>query len=273
MDNEELKKFIEEIEKNKSSRVDEKIAEKKSKMWDKLPPTSLPSGELVINTSLEGYPQIVFSIPEKSTDVVDESKQFGIRKSDTQWEIYSVSSGEVIKQSRSYSKFFDGSDWDPGESEISSDVFSISKKIPVTIHEKIDGTIISAKDISYKYPQIFKVEWNYRSVGDPRGGKSYLQVSLSFTIRKDVTLVQSSYSIDGSGFSPTLPIEVGSNENGIIYNWSSTSLDYIRIGSVVSFFIITTKSPEGSLGSSGSSGSSGIGGTNNLESRLTYTIQ
>jgi hypothetical protein len=269
MDNEELKKFIEEI-KNDKKRIDEKIAEKKSRMWDKLPPTSLPSGELVINTSLEGYPQIVFSIPEKSTDVVDESKQFGIRKSDTQWEIYSVSSGEVIKQSRSYSKFFDGSDWDPGESEISSDVFSISKKIPIRLHEKIDGRVKTIKDINYKYPQIFNIEWNYRSVGDSRGGKSYLQVSLSFTIRLDVKLLQSSYSIDGSESNLTESTMSGEDRNGITYNWNSTQLDSIRIGSTVSFSIITTRDVKES---SGSSGSSGIGGTNNLVTSLDYTVQ
>jgi|LakMenEpi03Aug12_release.lakeMendotaPanAssembly.Ray.scaffolds.fasta_scaffold323187_2 hypothetical protein len=248
-------------------RIESRISEIKSKMWDKLPPTSLPSGELIFDSSLESNPQIFFTVPVKSTDVTDESGQFGIRKSDTKWEIYSVSSGEVIKESRSYAKFFDGSDWDPGTSELGGNIFTSSKQIPVTIHENIDGTVRSIKDIRYKYPQIFRVEWNYRSVSDPRGGKSYLQVSLSFTIRKDVTLVQSSYSIDGSAFSDALPIELGSDESGITYNWRSTSLNSIRIGSTVSFSIITTRDSEGS------SGSSGIGGTNNLESILSYTIQ
>jgi hypothetical protein len=267
MDNEELKKFIEEIEQNKSSRVDEKIAEKKSKMWDKLPPTSLPSGELIIESSLESNPQIIFKVPSKSTDVTDESGQFGIRKSDTKWEIYSVSSGEVIKESRSYSKFFNGSDWDPGTSELGGNIFTSSKQIPVTIHEKKDGTTRSIEDINHKYTQIFNVEWSNRTVVDPRGGKTYLQVNLSFSIRSDVKLLQSSYSINGSGSNITETRMIEEDKNGITYNWSSTQSDQIQMGSVVKFSIITTRDANVSLGSSG------IGGTNNLVTSLDYTVQ
>ena len=251
-------------------RIESRISEIKSKMWDKLPPTSLPSGELIIESSLESNPQIIFKIPSKSTDATDESGQFGIRKSDTSWQIYSVDSGEVIKESRIYSKFFDGSDWDPGTSELGGNIFTSSKRIPVNIHEKIDGTIVSAKDIGYKYPQIFEVEWNHRIVeGDTGGGRSkpYLQVSLVFTIRKDVSLVQSLYSINGAQRVPALVREIGAEKKGILYEWSTTSRDILGLGYTVEFSIITTKDREGV------SGSSGIGGTNNIESILSYTIQ
>ena len=119
-------------------RIIRKISEIKYKMWDKLPPTSLPSGELVINTSLESNPSIIFYIPEKSREIEDENGEFGIRKSDTRWEIYSVSTGEVIKESRSYSKFFDGNDWDPGTSELSGSTFTASKTTEPAIDKALE---------------------------------------------------------------------------------------------------------------------------------------
>lgn len=132
------------MEAQDQTRIESRIAELKYKMWDKLPPTYLPFGELIINTSIESSPTITFTIPARSTDVEDEKGEFGIRKKDTSededknpglvattWQIYSVSNGEVIKQSTSYSKFFDGSDWDPGTSElggIERNIFTASKQ-------------------------------------------------------------------------------------------------------------------------------------------------
>lgn len=289
MDNEELKKFIEELEKNKSSRVDEKIAEKKSKMWDKLPPTSLPSGELVINTSLEGYPEIVFSIPEKSRDVEDENGEFGIRKTETKWEIYAVSTGEVIKEASSYNKFFDGNDWDPGESEISSNVFSISKEIPIKMHEKIDGTVKSVKDLSYKYPQISKIQWQQFETMK----KDHFQVILDFTIREDVNLIAWSFSIDGSEYKAIQGIQPTKNKIGLEYRWDSEKFESLKSGSILSISIRTNKPKlkedlqdseeavlvEGEVAEGGAkepgglSGSSVLGGRDQIETILTYKIR
>jgi hypothetical protein len=277
MDNEELKKFIEEIEKNKSSRVDEKIAEKKSKMWDKLPPTSLPSGELVINTSLVDDPEIIFSIPEKSRDVEDKNGKFGIRKSETKWEIYDVSSGEVIKESTSYSKFFDGNDWDPGQSEMGGKVFTASKKFPINLHENIDGTIKSVKDLSYTNPQISKIQWNqYESM---KGGN--FQVILDFTIRKDVNLIVWSFSVDGSAHKIMEGIQPSENKIGLEYRWDSEKFQGLKSGSIISISIRTNKpklkgdleDPGEVVLAEGLSGSSGLGEKDQLETVLTYTVQ
>jgi hypothetical protein len=277
MDNEELKKFIEEIEKNKSSRVDEKIAEKKSKMWDKLPPTSLPSGELVINTSLVDDPEIIFSIPEKSRDVEDKNGKFGIRKTETKWEIYDVSSGEVIKESTSYSKFFDGNDWDPGQSEMGVNLFTASKKFPINLHENIDGTIKSVKDLSYKYPQISKIQW--QQFESMKGG--YFQVILDFTIRKDVNLIVWSFSIDGSPYKIMEGIQPTENKIGLEYRWNSEKFQSLKSGSILSISIRTNKpklrgdlqDPGEVVLAEGLSGSSGLGGRDQLETVLTYQVK
>ena len=92
------------MEAQDQTRIESRIAELKYKMWDKLPPTYLPFGELIINTSIESSPTITFTIPARSTDVEDENGEFGIRKNDTNWQIYSVSNGEVIKQSNCSSR-------------------------------------------------------------------------------------------------------------------------------------------------------------------------
>ena len=210
-------------------------------MWDKLPPTSLPSGELVINTSLESNPSIIFYIPEKSREIEDENGEFGIRKSDTRWEIYSVSTGEVIKESRSYSKFFDGNDWDPGTSELSGSTFTASKEISVTMHEKIDGTIRSAKDVAYKYPQIFDIEWSQfpeeKKFLEEKPGS--FTVKLNFTIRKDIRNFTSSYSSGPSGYLDASLETIGDSSKGTTYQWSTVGGQKFRSGERISFSIMT----------------------------------
>ena len=248
------------MEAQDQTRIESRIAELKYKMWDKLPPTYLPFGELIINTSIESSPTITFTIPARSTDVEDENGEFGIRKNGTNWQIYSVSNGEVIKQSTSYSKFFDGSDWDPGTSELGGNIFTSSKKIPVTIHEKIDGTVRSAKDINYKYPQIFDIEWN--QTGGGANEKSEL-VTLDFTIRKDIEDFTLSYSFDRENYMEVRLEPSRSDAVGISYQWTWTSgreIAPIHAGPVLAkrtiyFLIVTNKSDK------------------DLETELTYTIQ
>ena len=238
------------MEAQDQTRIESRIAELKYKMWDKLPPTYLPFGELIINTSIESSPTITFTIPARSTDVEDENGEFGIRKNDTNvattWQIYSVSNGEVIKQSTSYSKFFDGSDWDPGTSELGGNIFTSSKKIPVTIHEKIDGTVRSAKDINYKYPQIFDIEWNQAPDGRPG---SFL-VTLNFTIRKDITDFTLSYSSTTPSKYTAVLLEPRRSSAGDSYQWTMS----FKLKSNISFLIVT-------------------GINQDLETELTYTVQ
>lgn len=239
------------MEAQDQTRIESRIAELKYKMWDKLPPTYLPFGELIINTSIESSPTITFTIPARSTDVEDENGEFGIRKNDTNvattWQIYSVSNGEVIKQSTSYSKFFDGSDWDPGTSELGGKVFTASKQIPVTIHEKIDGTVRSAKDINYKYPQIFDIEWNQA----PDGMTESFLVTLNFTIRKDITDFTLSYSSKTPPKYTAVRLEpIRRSSAGDSYQWTMS----FRLKSNISFLIVT-------------------GINQDLETELTYTVQ
>ena len=242
------------MEAQDQTRIESRIAELKYKMWDKLPPTYLPFGELIINTSIESSPTITFTIPARSTDVEDENGEFGIRKNGTNWQIYSVSNGEVIKQSTSYSKFFDGSDWDPGTSELGGNVFTASKQIPVTIHEKIDGTVRSAKDINYKYPQIFDIEWNQT------GEKSKL-VTLDFTIRKDIEDFTLSYSFDRKNYMEVRLEPSRSDAVGISYQWTYEKAiapihaEPVLAKRTIYFLIVTNKSDK------------------DLETELTYTIQ
>lgn len=242
------------MEAQDQTRIESRIAELKYKMWDKLPPTYLPFGELIINTSIESSPTITFTIPARSTDVEDENGEFGIRKNDTNWQIYSVSNGEVIKQSTSYSKFFDGSDWDPGTSELGGNIFTSSKKIPVTIHEKIDGTVRSAKDINYKYPQIFDIEWNQT------GEKSEL-VTLDFTIRKDIEDFTLSYSFDRKKYMEVRLEPSRSDAVGISYQWTYEKAiapihaEPVLAKRTIYFLIVTKKSDK------------------DLETELTYIVQ
>jgi len=235
------------MEAQDQTRIESRIAELKYKMWDRLPPTYLPSGELVINTNIDSPSTITFTIPARSTDVEDENGEFGIRKNDTNWQIYSVSNGEVIKQSTSYSKFFDGSDWDPGTSELGGNIFTASKQIPVTIHEKIDGTVRSSKDINYKYPQIFDIEWNQAPDGRPG---SFL-VTLNFTIRKDITDFTLSYSSTTPSKYTAVSLEpIRSSSVGTSYQWAMS----FKSKSNISFLIVT-------------------GINQDLETELTYTVQ
>ena len=239
------------MEAQDQTRIESRIAELKYKMWDKLPPTYLPFGELIINTSIESSPTITFTIPARSTDVEDETGEFGIRKNDTNvtttWQIYSVSNGEVIKQSTSYSKFFDGSDWDPGTSELGGNIFTSSKEIPVTIHEKIDGTVRSSKDINYKYPQIFDIEWNQA----PDGRLGSFLVTLNFTIRKDITDFTLSYSSTTPSKYTAVRLEpIRSSSAGDSYQWTMS----FKLKSNISFLIVT-------------------GINQDLETELTYTVQ
>jgi hypothetical protein len=244
------------MEAQDQTRIESRIAELKYKMWDRLPPTYLPSGELVINTNIESPSTITFTIPARSTDVEDENGEFGIRKSDTNWQIYSVSNGEVIKQSTSYSKFFDGSDWDPGTSELGGNIFTASKQIPVTIHEKIDGTVRSSKDINYKYPQIFDIEWNQT------GEKGNL-VTLDFTIRKDIKDFTLSYSLDRKEYVKVRLEPISSSSAGDSYQWTLDTRNNvpgeIKVGPIVGkrtiYFLIVT------------------GINQDLETELTYTVQ
>jgi len=240
------------MEAQDQTRIESRIAELKYKMWDRLPPTYLPSGELIINTSIESTSTITFTIPARSTDVEDENGEFGIRKNDTKWEIYSVSNGEVIKQSTSYSKFFDGSDWDPGTSELGGNIFTASKQIPVTIHEKIDGTVRSSKDINYKYPQIFDIEWNQT------GEKGDL-VTLDFTIRKDIEDFTLSYSFDRKEYMGVRLEPIRSSSVGTSYQWTLDTRNNVPgeiiVGKrTISFLIVT-------------------GINQDLETELTYTVQ
>jgi len=244
------------MEAQDQTRIESRIAELKYKMWDRLPPTYLPSGELVINTNIDSPSTITFTIPARSTDVEDENGEFGIRKNDTNWQIYSVSNGEVIKQSTSYSKFFDGSDWDPGTSdEFFHSIFTASKQIPVTIHEKIDGTVRSSKDINYKYPQIFDIEWNQT------GEKGDL-VTLDFTIRKDIEDFTLSYSFDRKKYMLSLE-PIRSSSVGTSYQWTLDTRNNvpgeIKVEPIVgkrtiSFLIVT-------------------GINQDLETELTYTVK
>lgn len=246
------------MEAQDQTRIESRIAELKYKMWDKLPPTYLPFGELIINTSIESSPTITFTIPARSTDVEDENGEFGIRKNDTNvattWQIYSVSNGEVIKQSTSYSKFFDGSDWDPGTSELGGNIFTSSKEIPVTIHETIDGTVRSSKDINYKYPQIFNIEWNQT------GEKSKL-VTLDFTIRKDIEDFTLSYSFDRKNYMEVRLEPSRSDAVGISYQWTSEKAiapihaEPVLAKRTIYFLIVTNKSDK------------------DLETELTYIVQ
>ena len=240
------------MEAQDQTRIESRIAELKYKMWDRLPPTYLPSGELIINTSIESTSTITFTIPARSTDVEDENGEFGIRKSDTNWQIYSVSNGEVIKQSTSYSKFFDGSDWDPGTSELGGNIFTASKQIPVTIHEKIDGTVRSSKDINYKYPQIFDIEWN-------QTGEKGVSVTLDFTIRKDIEDFTSSYSFDRKEYMEVRLEPIRSSSVGTSYQWTLDTRNNVPgeiiVGKrTISFLIVT-------------------GINQDLETELTYTVQ
>jgi len=240
------------MEAQDQTRIESRIAELKYKMWDRLPPTYLPSGELIINTSIESTSTITFTIPARSTDVEDENGEFGIRKNDTKWEIYSVSNGEVIKQSTSYSKFFDGSDWDPGTSELGGNIFTASKQIPVTIHETIDGTVRSSKDINYKYPQIFDIEWN-------QTGEKGVSVTLDFTIRKDIEDFTSSYSFDRKEYMEVRLEPIRSSSVGTSYQWTLDTRNNVPgeiiVGKrTISFLIVT-------------------GINQDLETELTYTIQ
>ena len=235
------------MEAQDQTRIESRIAELKYKMWDRLPPTYLPSGELVINTNIDSPSTITFTIPARSTDVEDENGEFGIRKNGTNWQIYSVSNGEVIKQSTSYSKFFDGSDWDPGTSELGGNIFTASKQIPVTIHEKIDGTVRSSKDINYKYPQIFDIEWNQAPDGRPG---SFL-VTLNFTIRKDITDFTLSYSSTTPSNYTAVSLEpIRRSSAGDSYQWTMS----FKSKSNISFLIVT-------------------GINQDLETELTYTVQ
>lgn len=235
------------MEAQDQTRIESRIAELKYKMWDKLPPTYLPSGELIINTNIESPSTITFTIPARSTDVEDENGEFGIRKNGTNWQIYSVSNGEVIKQSTSYSKFFDGSDWDPGTSELGGNVFTASKQIPVTIHEKIDGTVRSAKDINYKYPQIFDIEWNQA----PDWMAESFLVTLNFTIRKDITDFTLSYSSKTPSKYTAVRLEpIRRSSAGDSYQWTMS----FKLKSNISFLIAT-------------------GINQDLETELTYTVQ
>jgi hypothetical protein len=248
------------MEAQDQTRIESRIAELKYKMWDRLPPTYLPSGELIINTNIESRPTITFTIPARSTDAEDENGEFGIRKNDTNWQIYSVSNGEVIKQSTSYSKFFDGSDWDPGTSEPGGNIFTASKQIPVTIHEKIDGTVRSSKDINYKYPQIFDIEWN-------QTGEKGNSVTLNFTIRKDIRDFTLSYSSTTPSKYTAVSLEpIRSSSVGTSYQWTLDTRNNVPgeikegpIGPIVgkrtiSFLIVT-------------------GINQDLETELTYTVQ
>jgi hypothetical protein len=240
------------MEAQDQTRIESRIAELKYKMWDRLPPTYLPSGELIINTSIESTSTITFTIPARSTDVEDENGEFGIRKNDTKWEIYSVSNGEVIKQSTSYSKFFDGSDWDPGTSELGGNIFTASKQIPVTIHETIDGTVRSSKDINYKYPQIFDIEWN-------QTGEKGVSVTLDFTIRKDIEDFTSSYSFDRKEYMEVRLEPIRSSSVGTSYQWTLDTRNNVPgeiiVGKrTISFLIVT-------------------GINQDLETELTYTVQ
>jgi len=216
------------MEAQDQTRIESRIAELKYKMWDRLPPTYLPSGELIINTSIESRPTITFTIPARSTDVEDENGEFGIRKNDTIWQIYSVSNGEVIKQSTSYSKFFDGSDWDPVVNGAERVIFTASKQIPVTIHEKIDGTVRSSKDINYKYPQIFDIEWN--QVPDGRDGE--YSVTLDFTIRKDIEDFTLSYSFDRKEYMGVRLEPIRSSSVGTSYQWTLDSRNKVPLNNL-----------------------------------------
>ena len=242
------------MEAQDQTRIESRIAELKYKMWDKLPPTYLPSGELIINTNIESPSTITFTIPARSTDVEDENGEFGIRKNGTNWQIYSVSNGEVIKQSTSYSKFFDGSDWDPGTSELGGNIFTSSKEIPVTIHETIDGTVRSSKDINYKYPQIFNIEWNQT------GEKSKL-VTLDFTIRKDIEDFTLSYSFDRKNYMEVRLEPSRSDAVGISYQWTYEKAiapihaEPVLAKRTIYFLIVTNKSDK------------------DLETELTYIVQ
>ena len=248
------------MEAQDQTRIESRIAELKYKMWDRLPPTYLPSGELIINTNIESPSTITFTIPARSTDVEDENGEFGIRKNDTNWQIYSVSNGEVIKQSTSYSKFFDGSDWDPGTSELGGNIFTASKQIPVTIHEKIDGTVRSSKDINYKYPQIFDIEWNQA----PDGRPGSFSVTLNFTIRKDIRDFTLSYSSTTPSKYTAVSLEpIRSSSAGDSYQWTldtrknvpgEIKVEPIVGKRTISFLIVT-------------------GINQDLETELTYTVQ
>lgn len=225
----------------RTKRIEEKITEIKFKMWDKLPPPTLPIGDISIQTDLRDYPSIDFTINKKTSDILDSSGLFGIRKNDKKWEIYDASNGEVIKSTNSYSKFFDSSEWDSGNHKNSENSFTISNKIPIYIHEKIDGAIISAKDIGYRYPQISNIQWQqFESLkGDEKGDN--FQVILDFTIREDVNLIVWSFSIDGSEYNIIEGIEPTENKIGLEYRWDSDIFEPLKSGSILSISIQTNK--------------------------------
>lgn len=234
-------------------RISSRIAEIKSNMWDRLPPTYLPYGELVIDTNPEFLDSrtITFDIPSRSTDVIDESGDYGIRKIDTKWQIYYASTGDVIKESTSYSRFFDGVAWDDrigtglqgiqGIQGTEGTTLASSKSYPVTIHEVIDGTVRSAKDIAYKHPQIFNVKWSVS------GDKYSSALHLRFTIRKDKELGPCLYQFSEGGFtseSSWIPPTLQQNppftgDPGISYTWTyeTTFENPLISGTIVHFQI------------------------------------
>jgi hypothetical protein len=183
------------------------------------------------------YPQLVFNVNEKSTDVQDKKGEFGIRKNDKKWEIYYVSSGEVIKETNSYSKFFNGEDWTPGQSELGSSTFTVSKEFPILLHEKIDGTVKSVKDVGYKYPEIFKIQWNQ----DTENGESFM-VSLMFYIRYDIKPLKFTYSVSGNEIND-LDIQIAEENK----QWRLFIINFndffggIKRGEIISFTIFTQK--------------------------------
>jgi hypothetical protein len=187
------------------SRIEKRIEELKLLMWDRFPPEYLPLGRMLIETDIRDYPEIEFNIEEKTTDFLDSTGNFGIRKNkdNEKWEIYSVSTREVIKETTKYSSFFNARDWDPGTSELSSNSFRISKEVPIKLREKNDGTVMTVKDIFYKIPQISEIEWS--QIEQSRGNFS---VSLDFRLRSDVKIVRFQFTVNDVIYSNGLnPVE------------------------------------------------------------------
>lgn len=121
---------------------------------------------------------------------------------------------------------------------------------PVTIHETIDGTVRSSKDINYKYPQIFDIEWNQT------GEKSEL-VTLDFTIRKDIEDFTLSYSFDREKYMKVRLEPSRSDAVGISYQWTSEkeiAPEPVLAKRTIYFLIVTNKSDK------------------DLETELTYTV-
>ena len=124
---------------------------------------------------------------------------------------------------------------------------------PVTIHETIDGTVRSSKDINYKYPQIFDIEWNQT------GEKSEL-VTLDFTIRKDIEDFTLSYSFDREKYMKVRLEPSRSDAVGISYQWTYEKAiapihaEPVLAKRTIYFLIVTNKSDK------------------DLETELTYTV-